>query len=143
MHLFALKPSFDWKTLTRLKGIETEDMSIVLSSSFNWKTLTRLKGIETHNEKQFYCFLYQYHWKTLTRLKGIETWNILYCFKYYFFIERHWPDLRGLKLYSDFLYPLAYPYNWKTLTRLKGIETSISSSLNTSISCGLKDIDPT
>ena len=39
-------------------------------------------------------------------------------------IERHWPDLRGLKLPLFVLVTLNITLlNWKTLTRFKGIET--------------------
>ena len=92
----------------------------------NWKTLTRFKGIETLIfllHKRI--SLIERHWPDL---RGLKRRSIKDCSNSIWNIERHWPDLRGLKHYPLVVYLLEVGQHWKTLTRFKGIETRNSRS---------------
>ena len=123
--MFHFWNKYYWKTLTRLKGIET---FITFSNSKSLSEIERhwpdLRGLKQVYSK-YYTLLnwrIERHWPDLRGLKQVYS-------KYYTLlnwrIERHWPDLRGLKhSWSSSLNP---DINWKTLTRLKGIETPLAT----------------
>ena len=97
----------------------------------HWPDLRGLKHL-----LQLYFLLEKIHcnWKTLTRFKGIETNMLIYISHAPIYIERHWPDLRGLKhLYHFLLISIISLSNWKTLTRFKGIETPFKIFLSSFI----------
>ena len=65
-------------TLSRLKGIETQDRITFPIKRKSLNTLSRLKGIETVQGGLDLLLLYD-TLNTLSRLKGIETFCLIRC----------------------------------------------------------------